>query len=486
MNRSRITRRQFFRLSALGVSASVLTAACGTTPTPTLVPAKPTTVPAPTATKVPAAPTAAPTTAPAPAATKPPVAAATAVPAAFAFPTQPITLEFWWHTYTTLDLYFKDLIQRYKAVRPNVTINPTITTSSDMIAKLAAGFASGTAPDLIDQDASYYVQYFNKGTIEPLNLDVFGLKSYDELRKQYLPGTLDGATFGDKIYALPYQCNAMSLFINNKLFRAAGLDIAKDYPKTWEDVKALGPKLKKMDGTRTTVKAFDWPYHSNRWELQQFQPLVEQCGAKIMSDDNKTCTINSPAAIKALTLWRDVTKITGDPKTTMNNSATPNQDFIDQRLAMWISFPGAWTQIEASAIGKDYTVVPLPQVDPAKPHTMIYGFQLGVNKTKPDSNKIAAWDFIKFAMSKPTDWLSTVGLLTPAAGQENTPEAKAFPFYGVHTKEMSIATWYVRSEFVNEISQSVGRAIERVIYDGADPKASLDQGQAELDKIMKS
>ena len=40
-------------------------------------------------------------------------------------------------------------------------------------------------------------------------------------------------------------------------------------------------------------------------------------------------------------------------------------------------------------------------------------------------------------------------------------------------------------EFTNEITQAIGRAIERVVYDGADPKASLDQAQAEVEKVLK-
>jgi len=113
-------------------------------------------------------------------------------------------------------------------------------------------------------------------------------------------------------------------------------------------------------------KAFDFPYHSPRWEMQMFQPLVEQFGGKILSDDGKTAYLNSPEAVKALTLWRDVTRVTGDPRTTMNTPSNPNQDFIDGRGAMWITGPWATPQVQASPIKNDFTVVGFPQVDPQK------------------------------------------------------------------------------------------------------------------------
>jgi multiple sugar transport system substrate-binding protein len=411
-----------------------------------------------------------------------PAAAADAPPG---FPKDKVTIEIWWHEYGPFTAYMKELIEAYKTVRPNVTVNPVITSSGDINQKLTVALATGTGPDIMDQDASFYELYYAKGVLEPLNLEVFGAKSYEEFAARYTPGGLAAGTFGGKIYALPYQGNSMSLFISNKAFAAAGLDPVKDAPKTWEDMKALGPKLKIVQGTRTVQKAFDFPYHSPRWEVQMFQPLVEQFGGKLLSEDGKTVYLNSPEAVKALTLWRDVTKATGDPKTTLNTPSNPNQDFIDGRTAMWVTGPWATSQIRQSAIKDGFTVVSYPQVNPAKPHTIVYGWMWGVNKAKPAAQKVVAWDFIRFVLSKPDEWLSKVAFVQPVKGVNETAVAKNFPFFDVHMRDVATASWYIRSEYTNEIGQAIGRAIERTVYDGVDPKASLDQAQAEIDKILK-
>ena len=400
-------------------------------------------------------------------------------------PTEKTTIEIWWHEYGPFTAYVKDMIEAYKKVRPNVTVNPTVLSSADINQKISVALATGTGPDIMDNDASFYLLYYSKGVLEPLNLDVFGIKSYAEIIAKYTPGGLDAATFAGKVYALPYQGNSMSLFINNKEFAAAGLDPKKDAPKTWNDVIALGPKLKIVQGTRTVQKAFDFPYHSQRWEVQDFQPLTEQFGGKLLSDDGKTAYLNSPEAVKALILWRDVTKAGGDPRTTMNTPSNPNQDFVDGRVAMWITGPWATPQVQQSPIGKDFTVVSLPQVDPSKPRTMVYGWMWGVNNAKPAAEKAAAWDFVRFMLAKPDDWLGKVGFVQPVKGVEESAVAKSFPYFDVHMKDVSTASWYLRSEFTNEITQALGRAIERVVYDGADPKASLDQAQAEAEKVLK-
>ncbi|MCG6538455.1 MAG: extracellular solute-binding protein, partial [Syntrophales bacterium LBB04] len=158
----------------------------------------------------------------------------------------------------------------------------------------------------------------------------------------------------------------------------------------------------------------------------------------------------------ALTLWRDVTKVCGDPKNTKSTASNPNQDFLDGFTAMWITGPWATPQVLASPIKNDFTVVGFPQVDPKKPHTMVYGWAWGVNKNKPENSKIVSWDFVRFMLAKPDQWLAKAGFVQPVKGVSETPVAKKFPFFNVHMKDVQTATWYIRSENVNEIAQAVG------------------------------
>ena len=57
------------------------------------------------------------------------------------FPTGPVTIEIWWHEYGPFTAYVKELIEAYKKVRPNVTINPVVTSSGDINQKLTVALA---------------------------------------------------------------------------------------------------------------------------------------------------------------------------------------------------------------------------------------------------------------------------------------------------------------------------------------------------------
>ncbi len=151
------------------------------------------------------------------------------------FPKENVTIEIWWHEYGPFTAYVKELIEAYKKVRPNVTVNPVVTSSGDINQKLTVALATGTGPDIMDQDASFYELYYAKGVLEPLNLEVFGARNYDEFAARYTPGGIAAGTFGGKVYALPYQGNSMSLFLSNKAFEAAGLSTVKDAPNSREE-----------------------------------------------------------------------------------------------------------------------------------------------------------------------------------------------------------------------------------------------------------
>jgi ABC-type glycerol-3-phosphate transport system substrate-binding protein len=73
--------------------------------------------------------------------------------AASVVPSEPITIEVWWHEYGPFTAYVKELIEAYKKVRPNVTVNPTVASSTDLNQKLTVSLAAGTGPDIMDADA---------------------------------------------------------------------------------------------------------------------------------------------------------------------------------------------------------------------------------------------------------------------------------------------------------------------------------------------
>ena len=194
-----------------------------------------------------------------------------------------VTIEIWWHEYGPFTAYVKELIEAYKkrpAERDHQSRRHVLGRHQPEADRRAGHrHRSRTSWTRTPRSTSCTTPRgcWNRSTWRS-SAPRATTKSSRATRR----AGLAAGTFGGKVYALPYQGNSMSLFLSNKAFEAAGLSPVKDAPKTWNDMMALGPKLKKVQGNRTVQKAFDFPYHSPRWEMQMFQPLVEQFGGKTL------------------------------------------------------------------------------------------------------------------------------------------------------------------------------------------------------------
>jgi len=402
------------------------------------------------------------------------------------FPTKPIKIAIWWHEYTPFTAYVQELIERYQQLHPNVTIEAVVASQADINQKLTVALASDTGPHILDQDISFFSAYYDKKVLEPINLEVFGGASLDDIRAQYIGNVIEGVTFDDNIYGLPYQTNSMSYVHNLNAYKEAGLDFEKDHPKTWEDLKRIGARLKKVEDGKTVRKGYDFPYQSKRWQLQAFQPMVEQFGGTILTSNKEDANLSEQPAIKALELWKEVTEATGDPDYALATPSDPNVDFIDGRTAIWYTGPWATNQLK-DRFGepyKDWAFTSMAQLDPENPKTMMYGFTWGVNNRKDELEKKVAWDFVRFMLAKPEEWLQKASFIQPRAGLLETKTAKEFPYIDVHLGDVESGSWYVRSVHTNELVQIVGRAVERMIFQGVAPEESLKQADDEAEKIL--
>jgi len=115
------------------------------------------------------------------------------------FPAEDVTIEIWWHEYGPFTEYVYELIDRYEQMHPNVNIEPVVASQSDLNQKLTVALASGTGPHILDQDISFYSSYYDKGVLEPINLEPFCAESQAEIEDQYIGTVLEGVTFDGDI-----------------------------------------------------------------------------------------------------------------------------------------------------------------------------------------------------------------------------------------------------------------------------------------------
>ena len=87
------------------------------------------------------------------------------------------------------------------------------------------------------------------------------------LTSQYSSG-FDGIRFEGKLYGIPTEVSNYACFANNAMWKEAGLDPDKDFPKTWEAMPAVAEKLTKRDANGVPLRRgfdFDWPNRAAFW-----------------------------------------------------------------------------------------------------------------------------------------------------------------------------------------------------------------------------
>jgi multiple sugar transport system substrate-binding protein len=115
--------------------------------------------------------------------------------------------------------------------------------SSQYFEKLLIQFQAGKADvDVISGDVIWPSQFAANGWIS----DLSGLFTA-ELRRPYLPATIDSNTYEGAVYGVPWFTDAGMLYYRKDLLEGAGFSEA---PKTWDEMKQMAEKIKRDIGTR--------------------------------------------------------------------------------------------------------------------------------------------------------------------------------------------------------------------------------------------
>lgn len=135
-----------------------------------------------------------------------------------AFAAEALRLIFWGsqaradRTYGVTDLYAK-------AGGP--AVQGEFLAWGDYWPKLATQTAGGNAPDIIQMDYRYIVEYAKRNAIAPLDEFVGGALKLTDFDKDQL----DGGKFDGKLYGISLGANSVALMINTADFEKAGLEL---------------------------------------------------------------------------------------------------------------------------------------------------------------------------------------------------------------------------------------------------------------------
>jgi multiple sugar transport system substrate-binding protein len=200
-------------------------------------------------------------------------------------------------------------------------------------------------------------QYYTSRILAPIDYAAMGYADEKALTSNYLTG-FEGIRFAGQLYGLPTEVSNYACYLNNAIWKAAGLDPNRDFPKTWEEMPAIAEKLTIRDRNGVPRRRgfdFDWPSLPAYWLT--LNTMMHQRGVNLFDEAGYKATFDGPDALivmQYLVDWVNKYKL-GGPQYTDTRT-----DFLAGNLATDCSF-GIWGIPQMHDAKLDYSVKPLPR-----------------------------------------------------------------------------------------------------------------------------
>lgn len=248
--------------------------------------------------------------------------------------------------------------------------------------------ARGSSIDIMSIDIIWPAEFALNQWVVPIN-DRWPASE----RAKYLVGPIQGCTFGDQIWAAPFNTDAGLLYYRQ--------DLISTPPSSWEELTDTATRLQANGSVKS---GYVWQGASYEGLVCNFAEVLYGYGGTVLDPHNpKLVTVNSPQAINALT-------------TMVNWVSTISPDIVLQGKeenirAYWekgdTAFMRNWPYAYAlgnaptSKVAGKFNVSSIPYGGTNRiGHSAIGGWQLGINAfSKPDKID-ASWQFIQYMISE--------------------------------------------------------------------------------------
>jgi multiple sugar transport system substrate-binding protein len=317
----------------------------------------------------------------------------------------------------------------------------------------------------------------------PVDLTPLVAKEGDMASKGFSANILKLAQVQGKQVGLAFATSNPIMYYNADLVRAAGgnPDVP---PKTWDEVIALGGKIKALgDGN----EGIDFRWQGDDW---MFSALLFGAGGTMLNEDETKVTFNGPEGQKAVEVLDRMVKEGGLPVLTKQAG---EQAFVAGKIGFAFQTTGALRNTIKNVGTKfDLRTAHIPLIDPVN-GKLPTGGNAVVILSKDADKQAAAWKFAKFAAGP-----YGASVVVPGTGYvPNNELAAASPDYlGTFYKENPLfragleqmplmKPWYAfpGSNGV-KVTQTIVENLSRVVEQSATPQEALTDAAADVEDLL--
>ena len=380
----------------------------------------------------------------------------------------------------TFDDYIKSTIARFQEAYPDVKVNwedHQATFQDD----LRNAFAAGNAPDVINLSVGegWVSDYATQGLLLPLDEAV-----PQSVKDVYFPGLWSMQLVDGVNYQFPWYQGIGVELINTKIYSDTGLKV-EDFPKTVEGLPALCKTIKETTGTlcdiRLTVNDL----------LRQ---MVYEADVKVISDDGKTFTFDSPEAVAWLQMYVDmVNDGTVDKTVLVTDQDRVGLDlFTSGQAAFYQTGPNLIREVRANNPGLYGYLAAVPA--PVGKSGVLGGGLMGISVKADTAFPKAAIALAQF-FTNPRSMLEFSKIV---AIYPSTPASYEDPFFSAPSVAIEDSAKPIAKDIVSkyadivptipnkaDVNNIVLQAVQEALFGGVDPQTALSNAVAEANALIK-
>ena len=296
------------------------------------------------------------------------------------------------------------IVEEYNKSQDKIEVEALYQGSyQEALNKFKSVQATDKAPALIQLNEISTEYMYNSGAITPMQ--EFVKKDNYDLTK--LEDTLiNYYTINGTLYSMPFNSSASILLYNKDAFKEVGLDPEKA-PKSYKELAEAAKKLTK--GT----ERYGFAMIMDAWFIEQ---LLANENTLYVNEENGRAG-KSPTAVayngeKIKTIFNWLNDMYRDNTATSYGKEYQNTRaaFLSGKVSMYIDSSAGIQQLTELAnfeIGSAY----VPSENGEFTGVPIGGASLWITNSVSDEKQAAAWDFVKYAVSKESQalWASSTG-----------------------------------------------------------------------------
>lgn len=384
-----------------------------------------------------------------------------------------VTITFW-HAYSQDSPEEKTistlLIPRFEAEHPGINIKEVAIPYDSLHQKLLTAAAGGDLPDVVRADLAWVPELANLGTLAPLSQE---MPDFAALAKLTFPGALATNRFKGKYYGLPLDTNTRIMFYNKAALAKAGI---KTPPKTFADLRAIAPRLKKAGVFLFADSG------TGGWSIL---PWIWSGGGDITNKSYTKATgyLNSARNVATVKMLVDLYKSKAIPTTiTKDKGAIGTSDGLPKGMYATI-FDGPWMYpIWAGQYPNYKPTAALVPAGAGGSVSVVGGENVVLMSTS--SQKAASMDLIRYMLSP--DWQLSMAKVGQMPVRKDTAAILGTiqPYYSVFAKQLLTAKPRIPSPNWPKIDGILDDNLQLAFTGKVSVKAALNTAAAAIDPLL--